>query len=385
MMAGLPALPSVDSRTWRKASRCVMGTCRYVCFSVGGTLAWSSVAISVTKTGGLLAARGIDLSARTSGVTVAVNRSVWRSLGGGSADRHVSTSGSMLPGPLASIRSASSSTTMRTRFRPQMVSAPEVWMWSARRPGVAMTTCGRCESAMACGRMSVPPVTRIGLRFCGAEMALNCSKIWSASSLDGVSSAVYVYISQKKQKSTHLVGVNTTAKMPNGSSAHFCRIGTANAIVFPDPVRLPPMQSRPFRISGIHAFWMAVGRLIAIAASDPTSQGATFSAAKFDSPIPICRPMSSASLLLTGSSAAVVEAVARFASEASSVFFFLMREGAATRGASRGGGTSSSSESSSSLSSTDDDSRLRLGARGRCSSAVCSSSSSSPDDVAGEE
>lgn len=53
---------------------------------------------------------------------------------------------------------------------------------------------------------------------------------------------------------TYRVGVKTTAKMAEGSSAHFCKIGTAKATVFPEPVRLPPMQSLPLRISGIQPF-----------------------------------------------------------------------------------------------------------------------------------
>ena len=36
-------------------------------------------------------------------------------------------------------------------------------------------------------RMSAPPVMRRGFRDWGAEMALNCSKIWRASSLNGLS------------------------------------------------------------------------------------------------------------------------------------------------------------------------------------------------------
>lgn len=60
-------------------------------------------------------------------------------------------------------------------------------MWSASLPGVAMTTCGRWDSSIAWGRMSVPPVIRMGFMLCGAEMALNCSKIWSASSLQTIS------------------------------------------------------------------------------------------------------------------------------------------------------------------------------------------------------
>ena len=45
--------------------------------------------------------------------------------------------------------------------------------------------------------------------------------------------------------------VTMTAKMPLGSSAHFCIIGTENATVLPVPVLDPPIQSFPLRISGI--------------------------------------------------------------------------------------------------------------------------------------
>jgi hypothetical protein len=68
--------------------------------------------------------------------------------------------------------------------------------------------------------------------------------------------------------------------MADGSSAHFCMIGTANATVFPEPVRLPPMQSRPSSIFGMHSLWMAVGLVIAIDASDATSHGCTFNETK---------------------------------------------------------------------------------------------------------
>jgi hypothetical protein len=72
---------------------------------------------------------------------------------------------------------------MRTLRKAHMVSSPDVLMWSANLPGVAITTCGRCARAVACGRISDPPVMRTALRLCGEEMALNCSKICSASSL----------------------------------------------------------------------------------------------------------------------------------------------------------------------------------------------------------
>ena len=86
------------------------------------------VSISQMWRGGLEAGRGRFLRDRTSGVRVAVKRQVWRSEDGGRAERQVSTSGSMLPGPEARRRSASSRMTMRVRLRPAMVSLPEVVM-----------------------------------------------------------------------------------------------------------------------------------------------------------------------------------------------------------------------------------------------------------------
>jgi len=76
---------------------------------------------------------------------------------------------------------------------------------------------------------------------------------------------------------THVI---IRAKIPHGSSDHFCSMGTENATVLPVPVREPPMQSRPLRISGIQALWMPVGRLISIEESDATSHGATSIVAK---------------------------------------------------------------------------------------------------------
>jgi hypothetical protein len=53
-------------------------------------------------------------------------------------------------------------------------------------------------------------------------------------------------------------------------------MGMANAMVFPVPVRLPAIQSRPSNISGIHAFWMAVGLRISIAVSEEISHAETW-------------------------------------------------------------------------------------------------------------
>ena len=68
-------------------------------------------------------------------------------------------------------------------------------------------------------------------------------------------------------------------------------MGTAKATVFPEPVLLPPMTSLPPRISGIQPFWMAVGLLISMAASEAISHGATSSVAKLDfasTTLPLC-------------------------------------------------------------------------------------------------
>jgi hypothetical protein len=65
-------------------------------------------------------------------------------------------------------------------------------------------------------------------------------------------------------------------------------MGTAKATVFPEPVLLPPMQSRPERISGIAALWMRVGFLMAMLAREETSQGETFRSANVDFSLPFC-------------------------------------------------------------------------------------------------
>ena len=74
--------------------------------------------------------------------------------------------------------------------------------------------------------------------------------------------------------------VTMRAKIPLGSSAHFCIMGTEKATVLPVPVLEPPIQSFPLRISGIQEAWIPVGRLISMLASEATSHGATPSEAK---------------------------------------------------------------------------------------------------------
>jgi hypothetical protein len=97
---------------------------------VGGRIVVEGVEslTSEMKIGGRSLGRGCVLSARTSGVTVAVNRSVNRDDDGGRAERHVLRSGSMEPGPDARRRSASSRTTTFARLSPMIVSSPDVSM-----------------------------------------------------------------------------------------------------------------------------------------------------------------------------------------------------------------------------------------------------------------
>jgi hypothetical protein len=52
-------------------------------------------------------------------------------------------------------------------------------------------------------------------------------------------------------------------------------MGTVNATVLPVPVLEPPIQSLPFRISGIHALWIPVGFLISMDAREAESHGVT--------------------------------------------------------------------------------------------------------------
>lgn len=52
-------------------------------------------------------------------------------------------------------------------------------------------------------------------------------------------------------------------------------MGTEKATVLPVPVRDPPIQSLPFKISGMVDFWMLVGVRISIDANEETSQGVT--------------------------------------------------------------------------------------------------------------
>lgn len=53
--------------------------------------------------------------------------------------------------------------------------------------------------------------------------------------------------SREEEEGAHRVGARTTAKRPCGSSHRWCKMGSANAAVLPDPVCARPMMSRPSR------------------------------------------------------------------------------------------------------------------------------------------
>ncbi len=83
-------------------------------------------------------------------VIVALNRSVWRFLG-----RILKIVCSWSPKLSSSSRSASSRTSIWILFK---VKSVPLSMWSARRPGVAISICGLLASCLACSVISIPPV-----------------------------------------------------------------------------------------------------------------------------------------------------------------------------------------------------------------------------------
>jgi len=128
-----------------------------------------SISISQIYTGFLPLAGGLSLRDRISSVIVAVNNNVCRPCSAeGIASRHSDKSSAK-----ESVRSlsASSRTTNLVRRSPHMVSSPDDLMWSANRPGVAMTMCGRWARDIACVLISAPPINKQSLIFCGEPKA----------------------------------------------------------------------------------------------------------------------------------------------------------------------------------------------------------------------
>lgn len=96
---------------------------RFVPFVVESGSSWSFT--SEMNRAGFPLGLGWSLSARTSGVTVAVKSKVSRSLEAGNVERHVPMFGS-IPAEDDKSRSASSKTTTLTLRNPRTVSSPEV-------------------------------------------------------------------------------------------------------------------------------------------------------------------------------------------------------------------------------------------------------------------
>ena len=116
--------------------------------------------------------------------------------------------------------------------------------WSTSRPGVATTTCGRLSSSMACAIISIPPTMTAVRTLRGEPSTVNCSAIWNASSL-----RLLKRLHAILKTGQYLVGVSTSAKIPYGSTESFCRMGSAKAMVFPEPVFAFPIQSLPYKIA----------------------------------------------------------------------------------------------------------------------------------------
>jgi hypothetical protein len=130
--------------------------------------------------------KAMSLSASIDAVMVAEKSSVVRF--GGSTSSTAAMSRSKVG---SSMRSASSST--RNLVRRSASATPcEERTWSASRPGVATTTCGRLQSATAWCIMSMPPTTVVKRSEIFEPSAANWSWIWNASSRVGVSTSANI-------------------------------------------------------------------------------------------------------------------------------------------------------------------------------------------------
>ena len=160
---------------------------------------------------------------------VAERRAVCRSLG--VLPMMDSTSGA---NPRSSISSASSSTRNRTEPRSRVPCR----RCSNVRPGVAMRIWGPFLNAAYSGRKDRPPYRSTTRSCCEEARASTTSATCMASSR---------------------VGTSTSAWIPRDDGSHRSTSGTANARVFPDPVRACPIKSRPAMREGIAFSWIGVG------------------------------------------------------------------------------------------------------------------------------
>ena len=133
--------------------------------------------------------------------------------------------------PMSSMRSASSSTKTSSFLR-----LTAFWpIKSSRRPGVATSTSTPRIRFLFCEASFTPPKMQ------AVEIAVNCayclkhSSTWMASSRVGSSTST-----------RHVLGAR---KFPDSSS--LCKMGSANAAVFPVPVWAIPSKSRPSKRLGM--------------------------------------------------------------------------------------------------------------------------------------
>ncbi|TWH02758.1 hypothetical protein L613_000900000390 [Pseudoxanthomonas taiwanensis J19] len=137
--------------------------------------------------------------------------------------------------PMSSMRSASSSTRVRTTPR----CSTRLRASSCTRPGVPTTTCGSCACSEAiCGSSATPPVSTLSLRL-GMPVARRRSwrPTWSASSR---------------------VGHSTSAWQRDWPGSSRCSKPRPKAAVLPLPVGACASRSRPSRIGGSDCAWIGV-------------------------------------------------------------------------------------------------------------------------------
>lgn len=142
------------------------------------------------------------------------------------------------PKSRSSNRSASSITKY---FKPRKENPLVFSRWSSNRPGVATTICGFLPNAMAWGTISIPPTITALRTEINDPNASKAFEIWYASSRVGA---------RTRPKKDWGLSINAADHQRSPSpSLYFsvlpCKIGSANAAVFPLPVSANPIKSRP--------------------------------------------------------------------------------------------------------------------------------------------
>ena len=157
---------------------------------------------------------------------VALKNKFWRTCGSNATTLRISWMN-----PMSSMRSASSSTKNSKAFS-------ETAFWpikSSRRPGVATNTSTPRIKLRFCDASPTPPKMHVVEIAVNWAYCLKQSSTWMASSRVG-----------KRISARHVLGARN---FPESSS--LCRIGSANAAVFPVPVWAIPRRSLPSKRLGM--------------------------------------------------------------------------------------------------------------------------------------